>query len=116
MELLYKNSYGASYRIENAPNPICTVQLIVDCIGLFMSEADLAHLLEVVKASYEPCFCEECKETQGKKIWSTSPFHDLALKVDATILKELEDLIVGTQFLLNMDETLKQYRLKPNQG
>ncbi|RNC89492.1 MAG: hypothetical protein ED555_08405 [Allomuricauda sp.] len=111
MELIYRNDYGASYKIENAPNPICTLQLIVDSVGIFMSEADLAHLLEIVRDSDRPCFCDECNGSKCSKIWCTSAMHDLCLKIDEGRLQQLEDLIVGTQFILHIDDTLSQYRI-----
>ncbi|MEM7484494.1 MAG: hypothetical protein AAF348_04735 [Bacteroidota bacterium] len=111
MELIYKNDYGACFTVKNAPNPVCTLQLIVDSIGIFMSEDDLLHLLEVVRNSDGACFCEECKGSQCSKIWCSGPMHDLCLKIDEGRLEKLEDLIVGTQFIINMNQTLEQYRI-----
>ena len=111
MELIYKNNYGACYKIVEAPNRLCKIQLVVDSIGIFMSEADLEHLLEIVRQADEPCFCPECNGAPSKKIWSTGPYHDICLKVDDGQREEMEDLIVGTQFVLNIDDTLSQYRI-----
>jgi len=41
MELIYKNDYGATYSIENSPNPHLKMQLVVDTVALFISEDDL---------------------------------------------------------------------------
>lgn len=111
MEQIYRNEYGACYAIQNAPNPICTLQLVVDSIGIFMSVDDLSHLLEVVRNSDKACFCEECQGNPCNKIWCSGPMHDLCLKIDEDRLKLLEDLIVGTQFTLNMNQTLEEYRI-----
>ncbi|UJH66453.1 hypothetical protein [Allomuricauda sp. SCSIO 65647] len=111
MELIYENSYGASYKIENAPNPTCKLQMVIDTIGIFMSETDLAHLLEIVRDSGKPCFCEECKGQKCSKIWCNGPFHDMCLKMDESNQAQLEDLILGTQFILNMDQTLEKYSI-----
>lgn len=113
MELIYKNEYGGTYKIHNSPNPACEMQLIVDTVGLFMSRDDLTHLLKIVQKSHEPCTCEECGGNQCDKIWCTNPLIDICLKVDEPILHKMEDLIKGTQFILNIDDTLEQYRLKP---
>lgn len=113
MELIYKNDYGATYKLENSPNKNCEMQLIVDTVGLFMSRDDLSHLLKIVRRSHEPCTCEECGGNQCNKIWCTNPLIDICLKVDEPILKKMVDLIKGTQFMLDMDDTLDEYRLKP---
>ena len=113
MELIYKNDYGATYKIENSLNSNCEMQLIVDTVGLFMSRDDLNHLLNIVRESHGPCTCEECGGKQCNKIWCTNPLIDICLKVDEPILNKMEDLIKGTQFILNMDDTLDEYRLKP---
>lgn len=113
MELIYKNDYGATYKILNSVNLACEMQLVVDTVGLFMSREDLTHLLKIVRRSHEPCTCVDCGGNQCNKIWCTNPLIDICLKVDEPILKKMEDLIKGTQFMLDMDDTLDEYRLKP---
>ena len=112
MELIYGNNYGAFFKVFNAPNPLCKYQLIVDSIGIFMSEGDLDNLLDIVRDSGKACYCEECRGTQCSKIWCTGPLHDLCLKLDEGTLSELEDLILGTRFIINMDQTLDKYRIR----
>lgn len=111
MELIYKNDYGATYKIEKRPNSMCEMQLVVDTVGLFMSRDDLTHLLKMVRRSHERCDCYECGGKPCNKIWCTSPFIDICLKVDEPILNKMEDLIRGTQFILNIDDTLDEFRL-----
>ena len=111
MQLIYSNKYGACYRITESPNPACKFQLVVDSIGIFMSDADLEHLLTTVRDAEQPCYCPECNGKASKKIWCSGPLHDLCLKVNEISRKELEDLIVGTQFILNIDDTLAQHRI-----
>jgi len=112
MELIYKNNYGACYRIYNASNPKCKFQIVIDTVGIFMSRSDLAHLLNIVRSSSEPCNCEECGGKRCNKIWATNPFIDVCLKMDDEILRLMEDLILGTQFTIDMDATLEQHRIK----
>ena len=111
MKLIYQNNYGATFEIKNAPNPQCKLQLIVDSIGLFMTEADLENLLQLVEQSDQPCHCPECSGEQCKKLWCLSPFYEFGLTIDKENKSELLDLIKGTKFLLSMDETLNQYRI-----
>lgn len=110
MELIYKNDFGAVYQVPNSPNPECKLQLVVNAIGIFMSKADLEHLLHIVQKTYEPCQCPECKGERDK-IWSINPIVDICLKVNESILEGLEDLIKGTFFILNMDATLQKNKL-----
>ena len=112
MKIIYKNNYGACYEIVNAPNPLCKIQLVVDSIGIFMSENDLNNLLDIIRQADKPCYCPECNGKPSKKIWSRGPFHDLCLKIEDNQREEIEDLIVGTQFVLNIDQTLAQYRIE----
>ena len=106
MQLIYQNKYGACFRVYNAPNPDCKIQMVVDSIGIFMSEPDLQHLLEIVRNSDQPCYCSECNGQTSNKIWCTGPLHDIALKFTPNTLPDLEDLLVGTQFMMRIDEGL----------
>lgn len=112
MELIYKNDYGTCYRVYNAPNPNCKFQMVIDTVGIFMSESDISNLLGIIRSSYEPCNCEECGGKRHNKIWTTSPLIDTCLKVDDDILELMEDLILGTQFILNMNATLEKNSIK----
>ncbi len=114
MELIYKNEYGATYKVLNSVNPSCEMQLIVDTVGLFMSRSDLDHLLGIVHRSHEPCQCNDCGGDRCNKIWCTNPLIDICLKVDDAILELLADLIKGTQFMLDMEATLGEHKLRPN--
>lgn len=114
MELVYQNGYGATFKVSNLPNPKCSIQLVVDSIGLFMSESDLSELLEIIKESKDPCYCDECKGEKCRKLWCSSPNYDFGLILDKENSSGLEDLIKGTQFLLHMNETLEEFRLRPN--
>lgn len=110
MELLYKNDLGATYKVINSPNPECTLQIVLDCIGIFMSRGDVEHMLDIVLKSYEPCNCPECGGKRDK-IWCSNPMIDICLKVDETMLDGLEDLLKGTLFTLDMDDTLQKNKL-----
>lgn len=112
MELIYQNGYGAVYHVNHSPNPECTLQMVVDAIGIFMSRPDIEHLLDVIQRSYDPCDCPECGGKKDK-IWCSNPLIDICFKVDEPILDGLEDLIKGTLFILDMDETLEKHRLIP---
>ena len=110
MEVIYKNNQGAVYSVSHSPNPDCTLQVIVDTVGIFMSREDIEHLLRTVQKSYEPCHCPECGGKRDK-IWCINPIVDVCLKVDKPILDGLEDLIKGTLFVLDMNDTLQQNEL-----
>ncbi len=116
MEVIYQNDYGTTFLLTDAPNPACRIQLVVDAIGLFMSIEDLEHLLHIVQGSDKPCNCADCGGLPCEKIWCANPLIDICLKVDGPRLDQLEDLIKGTQFIMNLDATLEQYRMKPNRG
>ena len=110
MELLYKNDYGATFKVQNSSNPNCEMQLIIDTVGLFMSREDLKHLLTIVLKSHESCSCEECGGSHCDKIWCANPLIDICLKVNEPILKKMEDLIKGTLFMLDLDAISKKVR------
>lgn len=112
MKLIYQNKYGAAYLLNEPPNPKCKIQLVIDTIGLFMCKKDLEQLLDIVQKSYEPCHCVDCGGDTCSKIWCTNPLVEICLKVNEPVLDLLEDLIKGTQFMLNMDATLGEHDLK----
>ena len=112
MELIYQNKYGAAYWLNESPNPNCKIQLVIDTIGLFMCKEDLEQLLGIVQRSYEPCHCIDCGGKACSKIWCANPLVDICLNINEPILGLLEDLIIGTQFMLNMDATLGEHNLK----
>jgi hypothetical protein len=111
MELIYKNTYGACYKVSNAINPNCNFQMVISTVGIFMSENDIVRFLDIVRSSHEPCNCEECAGKRCNKIWTTNPLIDICLKVDDEILALMEDLISGTLFMLNIDDVLEEYRI-----
>lgn len=111
MELIYKNKYGSSFSMDNVPNAKCRMQLVIGSTGIFMSEYELINLLEIVKNSHEPCTCEICDGDRCNKIWTTNSLIDICIKVDDVILELLEDLILGTLFILNMKTTLEENKI-----
>ncbi len=115
MKLIYKNNYGTTYSIASSSDLRYTMQMVINNIGIFMSSAELNNLLNVVRSSYgvnEVCNCEQCKGERLNKLWKSNPFLDIGLKVDDTILSSLEDLILGTQFILNVDSVLQENRIQ----
>ena len=115
MKLIYNNSYGAIYKIKKEVNTKYTLQLMVNNIGIFMTITELNNLLKLVKSSYgfdQNCNCKQCKDVKLNKLWKTNSFIDICLKVDDSILGFLEDLIIGTQFMLNIDTVLDEHRIK----
>ncbi|MEH6681507.1 MAG: hypothetical protein V7724_13235 [Sediminicola sp.] len=112
MYLIYKNAYGAIYGIENAPNPLCTLQLVVDTVGIFMARDDLSHLLEIVMRPHGPCNCAQCTGDDCHKIWCSGQLFDICLKLDPATLQLLQELIQGTQFVLGVDSTLGKFHIE----
>lgn len=115
MELIYNNSYGTTYKVDNHANPLYNIQLVINNIGIFMTAKELNALLKLVRLSYgndDACNCEQCKGQKLNKLWKTNPYIDLCLKVNDSVLDFLEDLILGTQFTLNLDVVLEEHRIK----
>ncbi|WP_340065714.1 hypothetical protein [Ascidiimonas aurantiaca] len=111
MECIYKNNYGATYLVKNSPNPLCEIQLIVDTVGIFMSRADVKHLLKIVSKMDDPCSCVECGNQRCSKVWCKSPLIDVCLKLEGPDRETFEDLIKGTLFALHVDETLELHNV-----
>ena len=113
MEEIYRNDYGVSYRNMNIEEDEDGVQLIIDRVGLYLSIKELENLKRIVvnKTDGEPCMCSECQGAVSNKIWCTNPLIDICLKFNDDNIGDIEDLITGTQFILNIDETLKKYAL-----
>ncbi|MEI6864658.1 hypothetical protein [Flavicella sp.] len=114
MEEIYRNNYGVSYRNYDNDNDENGVQLIIDRIGLYLTVNELANLKRIVsdKTEGEPCMCSECQGTVSNKIWCTNPLIDICLKFNDDNIQDIEDLITGTQFILNMDKTLRKFALE----
>ena len=113
MEEIYRNDYGASYKNFGDKNQENGVQLIIDRVGLYLSMKELENLKKIVhnKTEGEPCMCSECQGKVSNKIWCTNPLIDICLKFDDQNIEKIKDLIIGTQFILNMGKTLKKYAL-----
>jgi hypothetical protein len=113
MEEIYQNDYGVSYRNFDKTNKENGVQIIIDRVGLYLSLKELEHLKKIVqnKSHGDPCMCSECQGQVSNKIWCTNPLIDICLKFNQDNIEKIEDLIIGTQFILNMDKTLKKYAL-----
>lgn len=114
MKLIYNNNYGTIYKVTNHPNARYTMQLVINNVGLFMSSGELKSLLKLVRSSYglsESCNCKKCKGVKLNELWKSNKLIDICLKVDDAILECLEDLIVGTHFMLNIDAVLDEHRI-----
>ncbi|MEN1785231.1 MAG: hypothetical protein AAGF77_08845 [Bacteroidota bacterium] len=110
MEIVYNNEYGAICAVKNSPNHECTLQLVIESVGLFMSRTDLEYFLTTVQKPFEPCQCPQC---QGKidKIWCRNPIMDLCIKFNGSISKGIAELVEGALFVLDMQDTLLQNNL-----
>lgn len=53
-----------------------------------------------------------CIGTVSNKIYCTNPLINICLKFNDKNIKQIEDLIIGTQFIKKMDKTLKKYALE----
>lgn len=116
MKEIYKNDYSVSYLISNHTNKKYTLQLVINNLGIFMSLEEMDALLKIVKASYgaleNKCNCEKCKENALSSLWKVNSFFEVRLNIDFNILSLLEELIEGTQFILNLDSILEEHRIK----
>ena len=86
--------------------------MVIDTVGIFMAKDDLKHLPTIVLQDPEPCNCDEGGGERCNGIWCPGPLLDFCLKVDPPVLKNLEDLIRGTLFILEMDKTLNVHRIE----
>jgi len=116
MKEIYKNNYGITYSVKNHPNSKYKIQLVINNLGMFMSLEEMQNLLMIVRSSYESlnnrCNCEHCKQNELSSLWKINDFFEVRLKIDIKTLNLLEDLIEGTQFILNMDTILNEHRIK----
>jgi len=112
MELIYENEYGRCYSVSHGPSIKHNIQMVIGTVGVFMTGKDMEALLLVVRNSHAPCNCENCGGKRRNKILTTSVLIDFCLKVDEHILPLIEDLIVGTNFMLNMGIELDKHRIK----
>lgn len=108
MKLIYKNEYGCCFKVNDCASSMYQLQLVVDSVGMFMSMTDLNNLLRIVTKPGEVCNCEECQNSPYKKIWCSNPLVDICLKVDEVTLGQVEDLILGTKFMLEVETTLNE--------
>jgi len=111
MKCIYTNDYGATYLLKNSPNPLCEIQLVVDTVGIFMSRADVKQLLKIVLKMDQPCSCAECGNQRCSNIWCKSPLIDVCLKLEGQDRDTFEDLIRGTLFALQVDDTLELHNV-----
>jgi len=109
--LIYQNNYGASYKVVNHFNPKRTVQMVIGSVGIFMTEPEILNLLSIVRRSDVPCNCDQCQGDVCGKIWTSSSLIDTCIKVDDTVAELLEDLILGTLFMRDIDSILDEHKI-----
>jgi hypothetical protein len=56
---------------------------------------------------------KSAKAILSTKIWCSNPLIAICITEDESILEVIEDLIKGTQFILNMDAALDKFKMKP---
>lgn len=109
MNLIYKNSYGSSYKVDTyiTNNQKRNIQIYIGTIGIYMTEKELSDLLKIIKQADKPCQCEACEGKVCNKIWTSNPLIDICIKLDDEVLDELEDLVSWTKFLIKLDSNLE---------
>ncbi|MCB9426385.1 MAG: hypothetical protein H6584_05080 [Flavobacteriales bacterium] len=110
MNLIYKNNYGSSYKVDSTvtKNPERNIQVYIGTIGIYMTQKELSDLYTIIKNAVKMCDCSHCKGQPCNRIWTSHPLIDICLKIDENTLDELEDLISWTKFLMNFESNLEE--------
>ncbi|WP_442846272.1 hypothetical protein [Leeuwenhoekiella sp. H156] len=111
MILIYANPYGSVYELNKLPNPKHKYQLVIGAMGIFMSKKDLLTLLDTAKSHFTPCYCEYCQGRLPDKLYLPDVGSELCLLIDPLVLADLEELLEGVLFHIEIQETLKNNRI-----
>lgn len=106
---IYYNSFGVAFQWKvNSVKDIMKVQIVFRDTGLLLSKAELNQFSKNIKHTKDNgSLCADCAQNEScKALLIDSPAPQITFAVNAKELNEIQDLVEGTLFQMNLDNFL----------
>ncbi len=106
---IYYNEFGIAFQWKrNAAKDLKKVQFVFRDTGLLLTTTELLQFQESIRhALKRPSSCKECKSDEScRNLLLDTPAPQVTLAVSSIELAEIQDLVRGTLFQLNLDSFL----------
>jgi len=105
---IYQNEFGIAFQWKpDKPSKINKVQLIFRDIGLLLTPNELHYFSKCINETIQSGkghLCKDCKvKGSCRSLLLNSPAHQITFAVSFLEVLEIEDLIKGTLFKLQLD-------------
>lgn len=111
MHLLYHNKFGVAFQWKrNSAKDLMKIQLVFRDTGLKVSKKELTLFLENIKHTKDSCsHCSECSQKESyKALLVDSPAPQVSFAMNMKELDDVQDLVEGTLFQLNLDNFIRK--------
>ncbi len=108
---IYYNSFGIAFQWKRcAVKDLKKIQLVFRNTGLFLTQNELVQFSKNIKKSLNQSLkCEDCNNQNScKSILLEAPNTQTSFAMSYNELKEINDLVNGTCFQLNLNKLLEK--------
>ncbi len=113
LDPVYHNNIGATYLIKDNFNDSLysqKIQLLIGDVAILLEEKEINALVKVIDSVKNGCSCDKCmSEGKFKQIKCDTDHFKLVFKSTKTRITDLEDLLRGTIFELQINSILSFY-------
>lgn len=106
---IYYNDFGIAFQWKlGSAKYTNKVQLVFRHTGLFLTPSELQSFSITVNRTFQnPPLCNDCKDNKEcKSLLINTPAHQVKFAMSYDEVEQLNDLIEGTIFQLNLDDML----------
>jgi len=117
IDKIYSNSFGISFRWKNAlVKNVEKTQIIFRDTGVFLSTSEIKNFSCLITAAIKRSLaCGKCSYSDScKSILLETPFNHINFAVNYNELINIDDLIKGTLFNLELNTVLNKNTIKKN--
>ncbi|MCB4799115.1 hypothetical protein [Neotamlana laminarinivorans] len=110
LDPVYRNAIGATYLIKDNPNKTGysseKIQLFLGEVSIILTYEEVANLIPTIDSAKKGCACKNCKCEIPKQIKANTNYVKFIFKSSEKNILDLEDLVKGTLFELEMASVL----------
>ncbi|KJD31583.1 hypothetical protein PK35_14365 [Tamlana nanhaiensis] len=110
LDPIYSNVIGTTYvlkdNLEKGPFDSEKIQMVLGEVAIILSRAELENLVVIINSAKAGCNCKNCRCKILKQIKGNTNYVEFVFKSTENNLSNLEDLVKGTLFELQIASVL----------
>lgn len=114
IHIIYKNSFGVTFLWKrNTITDINRIQVVFKEIGLYLNYKELNSFKKLTSEAYNRTLkCQSCSVNKNCKQLLETPFKQISFAATQQEIKQINDLLEGTLFEIEMERLLIQHGIK----